>query len=110
MSRTVKLAAVPVVRDENGYWYHPDAPWDEIEEQPIARYFKPHGYEASCVLLQEVMDEDEEPLKSYVENGEVNVSAWTPKLPEGEGWFLLCITDSEDGPFAMWLLRAGVES
>jgi integrase/recombinase XerC len=100
----VALEAVHVECDDNGFWYHPDAPWDEIGEQPIVAFLQPHGYEGRVTLMQNVMDEEEEPLRSYLD-GAVDIRTWMPSPPDGEGWFLLCISDSEDGPFAIHLRR-----
>ncbi|MEH0046558.1 hypothetical protein, partial [Escherichia coli] len=32
-----------------------------------------------------------------------DISAWEPERPEGEGWFIGSIHDTEDGPVCIWL-------
>ncbi|STI74455.1 putative prophage protein [Escherichia coli] len=32
-----------------------------------------------------------------------DISAWEPERPEGEGWFIGSIHDTEDGPVCVWL-------
>ena len=37
------------------------------------------------------------------EKGIQDVSDWHPSAPEGEGWFIGSIHDTEDGPVCVWL-------
>lgn len=37
------------------------------------------------------------------EKGIQDVSDWHPSAPEGEGWFMGSIHDTEDGPVCVWL-------
>lgn len=39
----------------------------------------------------------------YFEDGYGDLSGWSPTKPEGEGWFLGSMFDTEDGPYAVWL-------
>ncbi|ENZ4931634.1 hypothetical protein ACNBFU_005418, partial [Escherichia coli] len=32
-----------------------------------------------------------------------DIAAWEPERPEGEGWFVGSIHDTEDGPVCVWL-------
>lgn len=32
-----------------------------------------------------------------------DIAAWEPERPEGEGWFVGSIHDTEDGPVCIWL-------
>jgi hypothetical protein len=57
----------------------------------------------------EFYDDAPAPLLEKYENGgspwssdtwEDAVKAWQPTPPEGEGWFLLTVYDTEDGPYA----------
>ena len=32
-----------------------------------------------------------------------DISAWEPERPEGDGWFIGSIHDTEDGPVCVWL-------
>lgn len=105
----VSIDAVPVIRDANGWWLHPDAPWEAVDEQPFGEFFHRYGYSGCAVHLQYEMDEDQEPLLSYMEQGSTDISAWTPTPPTGDGWFLLAICDGEDGPFAYYLRRLSLD-
>ncbi len=32
-----------------------------------------------------------------------DISAWEPERPEGDGWFIGSIHDTEDGPVCVWM-------
>ncbi|MBI0992564.1 hypothetical protein HCI46_10105, partial [Escherichia coli] len=32
-----------------------------------------------------------------------DIAAWEPERPEGEGWFIGSIHDTEDGPVCVWM-------
>ncbi|MCM4583816.1 hypothetical protein MMO12_31780, partial [Escherichia coli] len=34
---------------------------------------------------------------------DADISAWEPERPEGDGWFIGSIHDTEDGPVCVWL-------
>jgi hypothetical protein len=101
----VEIEAMHVERDDNGYWFHHDVNWDAIGEEPFGPYFKALGYEVASTYLQDKVDEDVEPLRSYLA-GETNITAWEPTPPTGDGWVLVAICDSEDGPFAYYIRGA----
>lgn len=35
--------------------------------------------------------------------GDTDILAWQPSMPEGEGWFIASIHDTEDGPVCLWI-------
>ncbi|EJN3771908.1 hypothetical protein NVA45_004960, partial [Escherichia coli] len=37
-----------------------------------------------------------------------DIAAWEPERPEGEGWFIGSIHDTEDGPVCIWLRNCEV--
>lgn len=87
-------------RDENGWCTHPDLPeWDESESgaDVLARI----GYEGDWVFMDG--DADEKLVDAYFEDGEPSCAAWTPTKPEGDGWLLVGIWDTEDGPVALFV-------
>lgn len=92
-------------RDERGWAWHPAVPWDSLpEDTDLSPRFQAWGYELHWCLMQYELEEDEEPLRSYLD-GEPNISAWVPQRPSGDGWLLLVLHDSEDGPVAVFARR-----
>lgn len=100
-----RLEPVDVVRDENGFWQHPDAP-DFVDDDSGLEYkqwFETLGLEGRLSWLEH--EDDNHPVKKgYFEQGIVGCLGWEPPQPEGQGWFLLCIGESDgDGPAAWWV-------
>jgi hypothetical protein len=86
-----------VERDVYGYWFH-SAVRDSEEDQPINELPGAEGMEFRYVSFDN--DASEKMQRRYFEDDEFNISDWNPTKPEGDGWFLLCIYDTEDGPHA----------
>lgn len=112
MNTTINLILpVEVKRDEMGNWHHPNLPTfygtDESTEASPAwgSWLDVQGLEVSRSSLEDE-DESHPVYQSYfeAENPSGDFSAWTPESPEGDGWFMLAITDTEDGPCA-WFVR-----
>lgn len=112
MKTTIKLIeAAPVHRDENGNWWHPGLPTfagtdESTETSPEWKdWLKEQGLIATRRDLEDE-DESHPVYQSYFEAADPdgNFSAWEPTPPEGDGWFLLAIGDTEDGPQA-WFVR-----
>jgi hypothetical protein len=89
-----------VVRDENGYWYHPGIPaFDGGEDpEPYHAWLKAQGLQLTWGSLD--IDLVDHPYW----NGEANCIGWDPRSP-GPEWFLLGIFDTEDGPHVHWARR-----
>ena len=93
------LAPREIVRDEDGWLDHPALPTcdegvnfgDLLGAFGLETYFRAMEGDA----WQEVEDR-------YFEHGEAGCADWTPTLPDGDGWKLLAIYDTEDGPYAMF--------
>ncbi len=98
---TIKPA--PVVRDDNGYWTHPDLPeWDEsTTKEQIDAWAK----ENQGAIVVEWMDGDapQEVADRYFEVGDADISYWYPHCAKA-GNFLLSIHDTEDGPVALFFV------
>lgn len=98
---TIKPA--PVVRDDFGYWTHPDLPeWDEgTTREQIDAWAK----ENQGVIVVEWMDGDapQEVADRYFEVGEADCSYWYPHCAKADN-FLLSIHDTEDGPVALFFV------
>jgi hypothetical protein len=41
----------------------------------------------------------------YWEVGEAHCLGWNPETPIDDGWFLLGIFDTDDGPYVQWARR-----
>lgn len=99
-----KIQPMEVQRDRNGYWGHPDLPQIETNEQ-FEAWIAAQGLQYSIHCL----DGDdgigaEDALERY-SNGDIDILAWQPSKPHGEGWFIVSIYDTEDGPVCLWVRR-----
>ncbi|HHZ3185982.1 TPA: hypothetical protein ACWATG_002678 [Yersinia enterocolitica] len=100
------ITAVPVERDANGFWTHPDyfVPANGNE-------FGVEGEFDAWKALNRVVgtldwmdcDENAEELQAAYDAGDCNLSMWQPEPPAGDGWFMASIHDTEDGPVCYWL-------
>lgn len=97
------INALPVERNQHGYWSHPDYLMfcdgrEFISTTEFDQWASEHGLHW-CVEYR-----DEEELEPNVDG--YDLSTWQPKAPDGEGWFVGSIHDTEDGAVCIWL-RAG---
>jgi hypothetical protein len=97
-------------RDENGMGWHPALPsFDEATD--TRKFYEAFGMEICQVSAESELEwEEYDRLAGLEPNGEFNFYEWTPKAPEGEGWKLVSIHDTEDGPYAWWLRDAALAS
>lgn len=85
-------------RDEMGLGDHPDLPW--LDEGMMPRsFFAALGLELARTMAEDQLDADA--LEAMSEA--VNWTDWQPTSPQGDGWKLVSIFDTEDGPAAWWL-------
>lgn len=91
-------------RDELGYWTHPDIPDFDEDAGAYAAWLKEQQLTTSTVWL-ESEDVDHHAYVRYFDNENGDISAWEPSPPRGDGWFLLAIFDTEDGPVASYARR-----
>nr|WP_312623226.1 hypothetical protein [Pseudomonas juntendi] len=100
MPEEIKLIQrVPVERDQDGWWSHPDEP--DFDEDYAA--FKAWLVQQGLELKQWHMDSDIGEHHPY-DDGECHCLGWEPKRP-GPEWFLLGTFDTEDGPCVSWVRR-----
>ncbi len=86
-------------RDEYGCFYHPDIPsWDDEREESIAPLLKAQGFDLQCVPG----DFSDEAMEEGGERYWKEMRSWNPE-PNGDGWRLVAIYDTEDGPYAMFV-------
>lgn len=53
--------------------------------------------------IQRLEDEDTPFHEMYFEGNAADLSEWELRQPEGEGWFIGSLFDTEDGPYCIWL-------
>lgn len=99
------LAPVEVQRDADGYYSHPALPCAD-EDVNYARLMEAFGLELGWVSMDSQAGDLYEQM---VEDSSPDCSAWTPTPPSGEGWVLISIHDTEDGPYA-WYARPAVRT
>jgi len=102
------MEALVVERNEDGHWTHPVYAALFGEREMISRdefqsFCETHGIESSIVELEN--DDNEEVNFSYFEEGNGDISKWNPSQPEGNGWFIGSIHDTEDGPVCVWFRK-----
>ncbi|HEX8653088.1 MAG TPA: hypothetical protein VF708_19885 [Pyrinomonadaceae bacterium] len=87
-----------VRRDKYGYWLHSVLTREEYVDKSFTEI--PELGDMQIHLVDFETDVPEEMARRYFEAGEPDVTEWQPTSPLGDGWFLISISDSEDGPFA----------
>lgn len=85
---------IPFTPDDSGFWAHPDFRWSLVpDETDMHQYFRDAGFDLMAVTRDEdIADQDQ------------CCRGWLPESP-GEGWFLVLVVDSEDGPQAAFARR-----
>ncbi|MFA6204169.1 MAG: hypothetical protein WC710_13415 [Gallionella sp.] len=79
--------------DEYGFFCHPDVPGEE-ESDDVPALCADAGWECSLVSGDDIVDEG---------SCEYDATKWTPEAPAGDGWLLVAVYDTEDGPYAMFV-------
>ncbi|PQK87352.1 hypothetical protein [Pantoea ananatis] len=104
--KAASLTALPVERDQYGYWSHPDYlafcdGREYIPEDEFDQWMEAKGLE------WKVDYRDEEEIEPDVDG--YDLSTWNPEAPAGDGWFVGSIHDTDDGAVCIWLrAKAGV--
>lgn len=100
-----QIKAMEPQRDQHGFWTHPNyfVPANGME------YAAPGEFQAwqdanrvTARVLWMESDVTDEQLAA-LEAGNGDISQWTPTPPDGDGWFIGSIHDTEDGPVCVWL-------
>ncbi len=97
-----KIQPMEVQRDSLGYWVHPDLPQIETNEQ-FDNWISAQGLQYSIHCLDGDDGIGAEDALARYEAGDLDILAWQPSKPEGEGWFIVSIYDTEDGPVCLWV-------
>lgn len=98
----IAFRSVPVIRDENGFFQHPVTLLLD-EGTDIKAWAERYGITWSVVEFE--FDAPENLVDQYFETGSPDCSAWNPTPPEGNGWVLANINDTDDGPVAHFFRR-----
>ncbi len=101
-----KVTALPVERDQNGYWTHPlyddfYAGREVVSPDEFNTWLEVNGLE------WKVSYRDDEEINPDVDG--YDISTWQPEAPEGEGWFVGSIHDTEDGAVCIWLRQEAAQ-
>lgn len=103
LDRSSLIQHWPVRRDENGMFWHPHLPeFDEGDDDKCKQWIAEQGLTVKMVSIESADDEISE---RYFNSGDPDCSYWEPDRPEGEGWFCLSISDTDDGPVCWWARR-----
>ena len=94
------IKEMPVERDEYGCWTHP-----EYENFCAGREYISTGEFDVWIdknnLQWTIRTMDEDDFNPDADSPDISV--WEPERPEGDGWFIGSIHDTEDGPVCVWL-------
>ena len=107
--KLIQPAAIERSNANLGFWTHPDF----FEPANGNEYPAPGEFEAwaeaqgvEVYTLSLDADPSACDIQAAYEEGNADVSHWEPKPPRGtDGWFLVSIHDTEDGPYSVWLRR-----
>lgn len=102
------LNNVAVTRSQTGEWIHPEIKKYLDENFPAGvadinedRRKKLENNFGLNIRFEEMYEHAPvETIHEYYQKGVM--TNWQPKPPEGDGWLILAITDSEDGAIAWW--------
>lgn len=95
---------VPVERDAMGYWRHEHHP--VCPDALYKRWSEYLGYEHVVQLLGDDERDESKDVRARYEGGDPDVLAWEPEKPEGDGWYIVSIHQTEDdGAAAVWIRK-----
>lgn len=100
------ITAAPVERDSRGFWTHPDffvpANGNEFGVEGEFDAWKAFNRVTGAIGWMEC-EENAEELQSAYDASDCDLSMWQPTQPNGDGWFMVSIHDTEEGPICIWL-------
>lgn len=109
------IQPIEVKRDEYGFWTHPDY----FEPADGNEYGLPGEFDAwlaannlEVFTLGLEYDHNASDFAEKYADGEFDgdISEWNPTKPDGDGWFIGSIHDTEDGPYCIWFRNVEVQS
>ncbi|WP_342705198.1 hypothetical protein OHZ10_29410 [Burkholderia arboris] len=105
--RRAILTPREIMRYEDGTLSHPAVPYLD-EDVNYETFFAAFGIDAAFIHMENDVDGDT--YDQYFASNSANCSFWTPSAPAGDGWLLLEIYDTEDGPVALYVREKKRES
>lgn len=97
---TQQIHPAKVMRDANGYWYHPLLPDFDEDVRRYRAWLSTHNLTVQSTCLS---DERDHPAHDrFFETGETNIADWEPPRPPGDFWFCLWIGPTEEDIVATW--------
>lgn len=98
-AETALITPLPVERDEYGCWTHPEYEKfcdgrEVIPESEFDDWLSTHGLTMQVVFRNDSPDGGSD---------EGDFSGWEPEKPEGDGWFVGYIHDTESDGVCIWL-------
>lgn len=102
------ITKAKVTRGELGFWTHPEffEPANGNEYGIPGEYqawLNKNNLESYELSLECDLDQQEFADKYFDGEYDADVSLWSPTKPDGDGWFIGSIHDTEDGPYCIWL-------
>lgn len=96
-----------VQRDEHGEWTHPAllalfGSRETIQPDEWESWLTSHNIEIASSSMEHDLPDDHPAWIRHFEDGHPGCVGWNPEPPAGEGWMILSIHDTEDGPIAIW--------
>lgn len=92
-------------RDEQGFWSHPANPITDDETSNLVPWLTKYGLESTVIWMHRDASEDD--MDIYDATG--SCKHWQPNspraAPDAPDWQLFYLTDTEDGPAAVFILR-----
>jgi len=101
------IEAAPIVRNADGSYYHPalaSLPDTDESAEAFTAWLAECGVQAASIWMEGDAPELADRYAGVGADGDPSALAdWQPTVPPGDGWFLLAIFDTEDGPVAHYV-------
>ena len=87
-------------RDQSGYYIHPGMPNFHDDGNGVANWI----YEQQLTIKVDYLYEESDTSEAFINyfNHDGGAEKWQPTRPDGTGWFMLALFDSDDGPICWW--------
>lgn len=92
------FAPAEVQRDEYGQWVHPCIRWTR-EGFKTKEWLASHGIEITCDWME---NEDNANELFAIQEKTGSTGAWSPEPPTNDGWHMLALHGTDDGPVVWW--------